>query len=114
MWGEAGTMKVKMGTSTKIQDCGVHCAFVGYSTNHLGDSYHMWDPKTGVIRSKSNVVWLKCMYFNKPSNSKELNVDNMAVQFMSSMDNSVIQVGEGDNYAYDDDDSNEEMGEVRI
>jgi hypothetical protein len=40
-WGEAGTVKIKTGSSTKIQDRGVHCVFVGYSTDHPGDCYRM-------------------------------------------------------------------------
>ena len=53
-WGEAGTMKVKTKTSPKLKDKGVHCMFVGYVTEHSGDTYRMYDPKT-------NCIWVSRM-----------------------------------------------------
>lgn len=49
----------------KIADCGVQCMMVGYSTNHTGDCYKMWDPNTGRIHSTRDTIWLKRMYFLK-------------------------------------------------
>ena len=46
VWGEAGTVKTKTRTTPKLEDHGVQCMFVGYATDHDGDCYHMWDPKT--------------------------------------------------------------------
>jgi hypothetical protein len=43
-WGEAGTVMIKMKTTPKVKDRGVQCMFVGYTLDHPGDTYHMWDP----------------------------------------------------------------------
>ena len=32
--GEASTVKIKTDTTPKLEDCGVHCLFVGYSLTH--------------------------------------------------------------------------------
>jgi hypothetical protein len=48
-WGEAGTVKVKTKTTPKLEDCRVQCIFVGYALGRTGDTYRMWDPKTGGI-----------------------------------------------------------------
>ncbi len=57
-WGEAGTVKMKTPTTAKLADHGVHCMFVGYTLDHAGDVYHMWNPKTGLVcTSKSQ--WSK-------------------------------------------------------
>ena len=44
--GEAGTVKITNDTTPKLQDCGVHCIFVGYALNHPEGCYHMYDPVT--------------------------------------------------------------------
>ena len=46
-WGKAGTVKIKTSTSPKLNDKGTHCMFIGYTYNHPGDCYRMYDPKTG-------------------------------------------------------------------
>lgn len=38
-WGEAGTVKIKTKTTTKVENRGVHCMFVGYSLDHPSDCY---------------------------------------------------------------------------
>ena len=42
--GEAGT-KTKMDTTPKLEGCGVHCLFVGYSLTHPTWCYRMYNPK---------------------------------------------------------------------
>lgn len=111
LWGKAGTVKIKIKTKTytKIKDRGVHCMFAGYATNHSGDCFHMWDPTTGGIRRSCDIVWLHCMHYQKPSNAKELEVDNNAiVELKCSASNTVIKVGEGNNLYESDDEDDEE------
>jgi hypothetical protein len=43
-WGEAGTAKT--GKDRKMGDRGVTCMFVGYVSNHEGNCYRIWNPKT--------------------------------------------------------------------
>ena len=49
MWGEAGTIKLKSQMTGKLEDRGVQCMFVGYTKDHAGDIYRMWDPNTNGI-----------------------------------------------------------------
>jgi hypothetical protein len=58
-WGEAGTVKIKTKTSPKLNDHGVQCMLVGYAPDHSGDTYRMWDPKTGGIHVSRDVIWLR-------------------------------------------------------
>lgn len=39
--------------------------FVGYSLEHSGDCYRMWDPKMGRIHISRDISWLDKMYFSK-------------------------------------------------
>jgi hypothetical protein len=48
-WGEAGTVSLKSKATPKIADRGIQCMMVGYSTDHTGDCYDMWNPETGGI-----------------------------------------------------------------
>jgi hypothetical protein len=91
-WGEAGTVKIKSKTSPKLYDKGIHCMFVGYTSDHPGDCYRMFDPKTNGIRVTRDVIWLKRMFFNKPSNNRELITDE--VMFEVTRDGSVIALDE--------------------
>ena len=43
--GEMGTVKIKMDTTPKLEDHGVHCVFVGYSLTHPNECCCMYDPK---------------------------------------------------------------------
>ena len=45
---------------------GVACMFIGYSTDHAGDCYRMWNPKTNHVHTTRDVLWLKRMYFTRP------------------------------------------------
>jgi len=38
---------------------------VGYSLDHAGDTYCMWNPKTKGLHNTRDVVWLKRMYYTK-------------------------------------------------
>jgi hypothetical protein len=60
VWGEASTVKIKTKTkmTPKLDDHGVQCMFVGYALRHTGDTYRMWDPKTGGVHVSWDVIWL--------------------------------------------------------
>ena len=77
MWGEAGTVKIKTSTSPKLNDKGTHCMFVGYTYNHPGDCYRMYDPKTGRTRETRDVIWLKRMFYQRPPNQRELTTESI-------------------------------------
>jgi hypothetical protein len=38
---------------------------VGYSLDHAGDTYRMWNPKTKGLHNTRDVIWLKRMYYTK-------------------------------------------------
>jgi Reverse transcriptase (RNA-dependent DNA polymerase) len=76
-WGEAGTVKIKTKTTPKLADRGVQCVFVGYALGHSGDTYRMWDPKTGGVHVTRDVIWLRRMYYQSAeTNNHYVTVDN--------------------------------------
>jgi hypothetical protein len=54
-WGEAGNIKI--GEDGKIGDRGVTGMFVGYTSNHEGDCYRMWNPNTKKIFETRDVCF---------------------------------------------------------
>ena len=71
-WGEAGTIKLKMKMTGKLEDRGVQCMFIGYAKDHVGDVYQMWDPNTNGIHKTQDIIWLRRMYFEKPKQIHEV------------------------------------------
>ena len=65
-WGEAGTVKIKSKTTSKIADRGIQCMFVGHSKDHDGDCFEMWNPKNNYVYTTRDVIWLHRMYYTKP------------------------------------------------
>jgi hypothetical protein len=51
--------------------------FVGYTLGHTGDTYRMWDPKTGGIHVSRDVIWLQHMFYKvkDTANYVEVNVE---------------------------------------
>jgi hypothetical protein len=64
-WGEAGVVKLKTLATTKLEDRGVTCMFVGYAEDHSSDCYRMWDPKTNRVHVTRDIIWLRRMFFIK-------------------------------------------------
>eukprot|EP00957_Ditylum_brightwellii_P002720 209034-Ditylum_brightwellii.AAC.1 len=64
-WGEAGTVKVRVKTTPKLNDRGVTCMMVGYAVKHEADCYEMLDPRTGTVYKTRDIIWLKRMYYQK-------------------------------------------------
>ena len=64
-YGEAGTVKIKVDSTSKLADRGVQCMFVGYAKDHAGDVYLMYDPATKRVHTTRDVIWLKRMFFEK-------------------------------------------------
>ena len=81
-WGEAGTVKIKTSTSPKLNDKGTHCMFVGYTYNHPGDCYRMYDPKTGRTHETHDVIWLKRMFYQRLPNQRELTTESITYDVM--------------------------------
>jgi hypothetical protein len=64
-WREAGTVKLKSRSHTKLDDCGHTCMFVGYSTAHAGNTYCMWDPRSRRVHITRDIWWLNKMFLIK-------------------------------------------------
>lgn len=62
-WGEAGT--VKIGKKNKVDNYGTTCVFIGYSSDHDGLCYRMWNPVTRGVHDTRDVIWLMRMYFTE-------------------------------------------------
>ena len=75
MWGEAGTVKIKTSTSPMLNDKGTHCMFVGYTYNHPGDCYKMYDLKTGRPRETCDIIWLKRVFYKRLPNQRKLTTE---------------------------------------
>jgi hypothetical protein len=75
VWGEAGTVKIKTKMTPKLDNHGVQCMFIRYAIRHTGDTYRMWDPKTGMHVSR-DVIWLQQMFYKAKNiaNYVEVNV----------------------------------------
>jgi hypothetical protein len=63
-WGEAGF--IKTGKDGKTGDQGDSGMFVGYASNHEGDCYRMWNPKTKKVSKTHDAVSLNRMFFRTP------------------------------------------------
>ncbi len=64
-WGEAGV--IKTGKDGKTRDRVVTDMFVSYTSNHEGDCYRMWNPKTKKIFETHDKVFLNRMFFRTPT-----------------------------------------------
>ena len=51
--------------------------FVGYTYNHPGDCYRMYDPKTSRTRETRDVIWLKWLFYQRPPNQRELTTESI-------------------------------------
>jgi hypothetical protein len=69
-WGEGGT--ITTGKDRKMGHRGVTCMFVGYTSNHKGDCYWMWNPKTKIVSNEGDVEFLHEMLLKAPVNTKKL------------------------------------------
>jgi hypothetical protein len=101
---------VKTKTTPKIEDCGVQCIFVGYALGHTGDTYRMWDPKTGGIHVSRDIIWLNQMYYKNANDPEyvELNVNPMNVQADEE------DVAESSSHSTDDDANVEEADKDKV
>jgi hypothetical protein len=52
---------VKTKVTPKIADQGIQCMFLGYTINHTGNTYQIWDLKT------QDAIWMKRMFYSKPT-----------------------------------------------
>ena len=73
-WGEAGTVKLKNKTTTKIRDQGITCMFVGYAKQHSGDCYRMLNIKTMGVHETRDIIWLHRMFFKPIAPNLEHNI----------------------------------------
>jgi hypothetical protein len=105
-FGEAGTIKIKTDTTPKPYDKGVQCIFVGYSDDHAGDCYLMWDPKTKRTHSSRDVIWLRRMYYEKPDMKREISPTiDFELEIPETKQPETIEVGEGNGGVSSDDET---------
>jgi len=66
-WGKAGIVKTKSKTEAKLKNKGTIYIMVGYADEHDGDCYRMYELINHYIYLTRDVVWLKRMYYPKPT-----------------------------------------------
>jgi hypothetical protein len=95
----------------KLRDRGLNCMFVGYATNHAGDVYYMWNPKTNGIHVTRDIVWLKCMFYPAPVRREMTSI----IDPMTDIEvEEGVEVEEGTNEADDDsEDSDDDTATVQ-
>ncbi len=49
----------------------VKCVMVGYTDNHSGDTYRMYNPMTGCIRITRDVIWSEWKSKNQSKSDKQ-------------------------------------------
>ena len=64
-WGEAGIVCVRDIKTSKLTNKGKLCIFVGYSPQHAGDCYRMFDPVTKRIHTTRDIKWLNRLLYQK-------------------------------------------------
>ena len=57
-WGEAGVIKYKLTSTSKIANRGDMCMSIGYEEDHVSNYYHMYNPKTRRVHTTRDVKWL--------------------------------------------------------
>ena len=122
-WGEAGTVKTRRVTTSKIEDRGTTCMLVGYALNHDSGVYRLWNEATDRVIVSRDVTWLKRMYFEKRAENPEMIVaptftnevwegedDNESI-LEPSIDESEQSEDDSDTGSQQTDDNNEDSGE---
>ena len=64
-WGEAGTVKTRKVTTSKLEDRGTTCMLVGYALNHDAGVYRMFNPETDRVIISRDIIWLRRMFFEQ-------------------------------------------------
>jgi hypothetical protein len=49
--------------------------FVGYALGHTGNTYRMWDPKTGGVHVSCDVIWLQQMFYKAKTGANYIQVN---------------------------------------
>ena len=64
IFGEMGFVLIhsQIGFKSKISDKGRETFFAAYATEHAGDVYRIYDPKTRRIRISRDVRWMRKFY----------------------------------------------------
>ena len=77
--GQAGTVKIKNDTMPKLDDCGVHCLFVGYLLTHPSECYRMYYLKMHRVHISCNIIWVHHRFYQKLNTAGEFNTDPITV-----------------------------------
>lgn len=65
-WGVAGIVAIRDIKRSKLTNKGKLCMFVGYSPQHAGDCYRMFDPETKRIHISRDITWLNRLMYPQP------------------------------------------------
>lgn len=52
-----------MSKQSKLKDRGEQCRFVGYSPDHDGDVYMMYNPSTNRVLTTRDIIWMRRMLY---------------------------------------------------
>jgi len=111
-WGEAGVVKLKSPHLPKIYNRGKTCMFIGYSLNHAGDTYRMWDPDSKRVHLSRDIVWLNKMFFKKLTGWITTDTEvtkNLNTKHIDEVEDEVEIVFEDDSQEDIEEDSHEEI-----
>ena len=64
-WGWAGVVKTKDSKTAKLEERGQIMMMVGYSDDHTGDCYRMFNERTMKVLTTRDVKWLQRMYYDE-------------------------------------------------
>jgi hypothetical protein len=104
-------VKVKTKTTPKLADRYVHCMFIGYTDDHDGNVYRMWNLKTERVHITRDVIWMKQMIFTKGIEEPVIEVNNDNTEDSQDDNEKPADPGEVEYRGSDDeieDDSSEE------
>ena len=128
-WGEAGIVTTRDIKTSKLTNKGKLCMFVGYSPQHAGDCYRMFDPETKRIHVSRDIKWLNRLMYPKSGSSDDpvdsapekkqvkfkeeiaVDIDDNAVHLQVQADQSLPTMLDSNNNADDNaNDKDEEEG----
>jgi hypothetical protein len=81
--------------------------FVGYSPNHAGDIFRMWDPETKRVHVSRDIIWLNKMYFNQTTEWINVPRNNFTSNNDYDSDNVQLENENNNNSNEDEEISNE-------
>ena len=110
--GEAGTVKTRKVTTSKLEDRGTTCMLVGYALNHDHGVYRMWNPNTDRLVVTRDVIWLRRMYFENKGGADNLTIGPTFTNEVWEGDSNESSIDEAVESEDEDDDENESVDTI--